>query len=73
VDALGTPFVEGRLRNEPMEIEIATSCAHCGIPIHIVVNDRSEVRVRESGAQPRVFIPHIEWESFRKATIIDDF
>jgi len=32
-----------------------------------------QVSVRESGANPLVFIPDIDWENFTEKTIIDSY
>jgi hypothetical protein len=65
--------VQGRLRKERLEVEIATSCAHCGRAMHIFVDDRLRWRVKERDADPRLFLPSIDWPSFRRRNIIDDF
>lgn len=72
-DSLATPFVQSTLRNEPLEVEIATSCAQSGRALHIVVDQQMHWRVRERGANPRVFIPKIDWTTFRGANIIDAY
>ncbi len=72
-DSIATPFVLSRLRKELLEVEIATSCAHCGRALHILVDQRLRWRVREPNADPRVFLPHIDWASFRGRNIINDY
>jgi hypothetical protein len=72
-DSIATPFVESRLRRERLEVEIETSCAHCGRALHIVVDEQLRWRVRESGANPRVFLPQIDWATFREPNIINDY
>jgi len=72
-DSIAAPFVESRLRNQPLEVEVATSCAHCGRGMHIVVDNELRIRVRERGADPRVFLPHINWAAFRGKNIIDAY
>jgi hypothetical protein len=72
-DAFATPFVEGRLRNQRLQVEIITSCAHCARPMHIVVDERLQWRVQERGADPHVFLPHIDWGAFRGRNIIGDY
>jgi len=54
-------------------VEIATSCAHCGQAMHLVVDERLRWQVRESGADPHLFLPEIDWAAFRARNIIDDF
>ena len=65
--------MQGRLRNERLEVEIATSCGHCGRAMHIVVDERFRWKVKERDADPRLFLPAIDWGSFRGRAIIDDF
>jgi len=72
-DSLATPFVQARLRKENLEVEIATCCAHCGRALHIVVDQRLRWRVRERGADPRVFLPKIDWAAFREPNIINAY
>jgi hypothetical protein len=72
-DAIATPFVESRLRKRRLEVEIETSCAHCGRALHILVDERLRWRVREPKANPRVFLPHVDWATFRGANIINDY
>jgi len=72
-DSIATPFVESRLRKERLEVEIETSCTHCGRALHIVVDEQLHWRVREAGANPRVFLPHIDWATFRGPNIINDY
>lgn len=70
---MATPFVQGRLRKQPLEVEITTSCAHCGDRMRIVVNEQLKWRVIEDDASPRVFLPQIDWRSFRGRNIIGDY
>ncbi len=73
-DSIATPFVQARLRNvQPFEVEIETSCAHCGRALHILVDHELRVRVRERQASPRVFLPKIDWATFRGANIVNDY
>jgi hypothetical protein len=65
--------VEGRLRNEHLEVEISTSCAHCGRALHILVDEQLRWRVRERDADPRLFLPQIDWEAFRGRNIVGDY
>jgi hypothetical protein len=41
--------------------------------LHIVVDEQLHWRVRESGANPRVFLPQIDWATFREPNIINDY
>ena len=72
-DSIATPFVQARLRKERLDVEIETSCAHCGRALHILVDEQLHWRVRDPKANPRVFLPHIDWPSFRGPNIINDY
>ena len=65
--------MQGRLRNERLEAEISTSCAHCGRALHITVDEQLRWRVAERGASPRLFVPRVDWKRFRGANIIGDY
>ena len=41
--------------------------------MHIVVDERFRSRVKERDADPRLFLPAIDWRSFRGRNIIGDF
>lgn len=64
---MAAPFVEGRLRNEKLAVEIASSCAHCGDPIRIRVD--SELRF-ECDDAVMVFEPSVDWSTFTEPNII---
>jgi len=70
---MATPFVQGRLRNEPLEFSVATECAHCARPIHIDLDSRLDFRVQEIGASPLVFTPIVDFAKLSGPSIIDDF
>ena len=72
-DSIAAPFVLSRLHNQRLEVEVATSCAHCGRGLHIMVDHDLRIRVRERNANPRVFLPHIDWSVFRGKNIIDAY
>jgi len=41
--------------------------------MHILVDERMHWRVRERGADPRLFEPAVDWNSFRGRNIIGDY
>ena len=41
--------------------------------MHILVDERLRWRVLDRGADPRLFIPHIDWPAFRGPNIIADY
>ena len=68
-----TPFVQGCLTGEALGASIRTECAHCGRSLHLEMNELGQPSVLESDAAPLLFEPEIDWETFRKPNIIDDF
>jgi hypothetical protein len=67
------PFVQGRLRNTPVAVEIETQCRHCAAPLHITLDGTLQVSVREAEAKPLVFTPDVDWKNFSERTIIDAY
>jgi hypothetical protein len=65
--------VQGRLRNEALSFEVETSCGHCGCPIHFSLDSNLNFQVKSEGANPLVFEPTVEWETFREPNIIDGY
>ena len=70
---MATPFVQGRLRKEYVSIEVETKCQHCDQVLHLTMDNEMRISVRESGANPLVFMPDIDWNSFTDRTIIDSY
>jgi len=67
------PFVQGRLRNEWLSVEIETKCKHCNQQLHITMDSAMQFSVAEQAAVPLVFMPDISWEHFSGQTIIDSY
>jgi len=65
--------VQGRLTGNALEVEIVTSCAHCGRGMEIVVDSDLDYRVVEGGEAPLVFEPDVDWSQFRDPNIIDGY
>lgn len=65
--------MQGCLRNEKVAVSLETSCAHCGAALHIDVDSEDRWKVHESNAEPLLFSPAVDWETFKKPHIIDDF
>ena len=65
--------MQGQLRNEPLSVAIETECAHCGQPMHLTVDSDMRYQVSETGAEPLVFQPQIDWSNFTEPNIIDAF
>ena len=67
---MATPFVQGRLLERPLSVEIHTQCAHCEQPLIFTVDGNLRYRVHQSGAEPLLFQPNIDWTTFTDPNII---
>lgn len=70
---MAAPFVEGRLRNEPLSIEIRTTCVHCGREMTLVVGSDLRYEVAQKDADPHVFEPRVDWSTFHGPNIIHHY
>lgn len=70
---MAAPFVQGQLHRQFLEVEIETVCAHCKRPIEFRLDSEMRYRVHSQGAEPLVFEPHIQWETFTEPTIIQAY
>jgi hypothetical protein len=66
------PFVQGHLRNEPVTVTFDTECAHCSRSMRIEIDSQLSHRIEE-GADPLIFIPHVDFEKLKDPSIIDAF
>ena len=70
---MATSFVQGRLRNQSLAIEIETECGCCGRELRInSVCDGNSLKHegRTEGAEPLVFEPQVDWTRFTEPSII---
>ena len=65
--------MQGRLRGKALSVEIETSCAHCDKEIRIRLDSDGAWSVKQKEAQILVFEPEVDWTTFTKPNIIDDF
>jgi len=70
---VATPFVQGRLREEKLEVGAVTRCSQTGREIRLLIDSEMNCQVLSSGAQPYLFEPHIDWQSFSAPSIIHDY
>lgn len=65
--------MQGHLWRRKVTVEVATECAHCGELLHLELDSEGRYEVRETGAEPLVFHPDLDWSTFSKPTIIHDY
>ncbi len=70
---MAVSFVQGRLRKEYVSIEVETKCKHCDQEMHLTIDSNMRAAVRESGANPLVFMPDVDWANFAEKTIIGSY
>ena len=70
---MATPFVQGRLREEKLEVDVVTECARTGRELRLLIDSDLNCEVSSPGAEPYLFEPHIDWQSFSAPSIIHDY
>ena len=70
---LATPFVQGRLREEKLEVTVVTECSQTGRELRLQIDSDLNCRVLSPGADPYVFEPHLDWSRFTAPNIIHDY
>ena len=56
-----------------MTTEVESECHHCGQSLRLTVDSSMKISVQETGAEPWVFMPDMDWEHFTERTIIDAY
>lgn len=70
---MATPFVQGRLRDERVEVGIVTECSQSGRELRLTIDSDLEHHVSSPGADPYIFEPHVDWQTFSAPNIIHDY
>lgn len=70
---MASPFVQGKLRNTALTVEISTRCACCQEPIRMAVDSELNCRILEGGPAPLVFEPEVDWARFTDPNIIHKY
>jgi len=73
VDAFAAPFVQGRLRNEPLSVVVRTECAHCKSPMELTIDSDCNCTVNGEGCSPFVFMPDVDLLKLKDENIINAF
>lgn len=73
MDALATPFVQGRLRNEQLLVTVRSSCAHCKTPMEMTIDSDLNITVKDSESRPMVFVPDVDLLNLKEVSIINEF
>ena len=70
---MATPFVQGRLREQKLEVEAVTQCSQTGREIRLRIDSNLVCEVLSQGADPYLFEPHLDWQRFSAPSIIHDY
>lgn len=63
--------MQGRLRKgEGLNFDIETECGHCGRSLALELDGAMNLELDTPGAEPLVFMPHVDWDSFEDPNII---
>ncbi|MCP4752131.1 MAG: hypothetical protein GY866_14640 [Proteobacteria bacterium] len=73
MDAIATPFVQGRLREERLSFVIESECAGSGRSMRLELDSDLHFKKVEAGAQPLVFQPFVDFSTLGDPSIIDAF
>ena len=65
--------MQGQLRKEHVEADLATECAHCHAVLDLTITSDLRIDVRTTGAAPLVFEPEIDWREFAAPNILDAY
>ena len=65
--------MQGRLREKPLSVVVRTKCAYTSEPIILEIDSELKYRIVEGGADPLVFVPHVDFAKLADPSIIDAF
>jgi Alkylmercury lyase len=66
-DAFAAAFVLGRLLRRPLHVDIESVCAESGHPLHLTISSEFP------NSNHLLFVPSVDWQTFRAPNIIDDY
>ena len=70
---MATPFVQGRLRDEPLSFDVESECACCGKPIGFTMRHDLSYTLDDPASAPVFFVPAVDFTRLEAPSIIDDF
>lgn len=69
-DSIAAPFVQGRLRDDYLSVEIKSECACCSKQMNITLDSELDYPVKNKESSPYIFEPDIDWKTFTEPNII---
>ncbi len=73
MDAVATPFVQGKLRNEALSFEIQTECQCCGQKITFSMQHDLNYVLGQPESRPMFFMPIVDFTRLKAPSIVDHF
>jgi len=70
---VATPFVQGRLRDEPLSFNIESECACCREPIRFTMGHDLSFTLADPRSDPLFFVPMVDFTRLKAPSIVDDF
>ncbi len=73
MDAIATPFVYGRLRNEELFFTVNSECANSGKPMKIELDGDLNIISVDEGSEPMYCITLMDTAKIKEPSIVDIF
>jgi hypothetical protein len=73
VDAIATPFVYGKLRDEKSAFRIETECANSGKPMKIELDSDLNITKMDKDSEPMFCVAIVETNKLKEPSIVDVF
>jgi len=70
---VATPFVQGRLRDEPLTFDVESECACCKKPIRFTMRHDLSFTLADSSSDPIFFVPMVDFIGLKAPSIIEHF
>lgn len=65
--------MQGRLRDEPLHVDVESTCACCGAAIAFRLRHDLTYTLSDPESDPVFFVPLVDFTKLRAKSIIDDF
>ena len=70
---MATPFVQGKLRDEPISFDIDSECECCKKPIRFTMRHDLSFNLADPDSDPIFFVPIIDFTRLKAPSIIEHF
>ena len=70
---MAAPFVQGKLRDEPLSFDIESECACCKKPIRATMRHDLTFTLDDLSSEPVFFVPMVDFTRLKAPSIIERF